>query len=196
MNQMIRDVYQHVHHTYRLKENIRFELAHGTESNYDQQIEHGKKRAHRLFDAVFHDTERIQIILFDAAYSKKGHFTKYLYSNHYTIVDHFMTNAFKAYYTDETSILVVETSLANLRKTKVIDGICYEDFKKPGKLRIRNAMVFYEPQRQIILNIYDDRGCDVWSKNIQQQKAIYQEFNAWILDDDRAAIDQVFATIP
>lgn len=192
MNQIIRDIYQQHHHTYPLKENIRFELAHGRETDYDQKIENGKKRAHRLFEEVFHDSENIQMIFFDAACSKKGFFRKFLHRNYFTIIDHFMTDSFKEYYTDETSITVVETPLVNVRKTKLIDGICYEDFKKPGKLRITNDVVFYETKKHTLLTIYDDRGCDIWSDNIQQQQAIYHKFNDWILDYDRGTIDQVF----
>ncbi|WP_313510225.1 DUF3885 domain-containing protein [Enterococcus sp.] len=196
MNQVLRNIYLQSHHTYSLRENLRFELAHGSESNYNQQIENGKQRAHRIFEDIFRDSACIQLILFDDACGKNSRFRKFLYHQQFKIVDHFMTDAFKNDHMATTAVTVVETSVANLRRTKVIDGICYQDFIAPGKMRITNAVVFYEPKKQILLNIYDDRGCDVWSDHFQQQKAIYQRFNDWILAYDRYAIDQVFASMP
>lgn len=43
MNLKLSNIYLNYPHTYSLKENIRFELTHGAEQNYEQKIENGKK---------------------------------------------------------------------------------------------------------------------------------------------------------
>ncbi|MGX7023821.1 DUF3885 domain-containing protein [Vagococcus hydrophili] len=47
------------------------------------------------------------------------------------------------------------------------------DIFNRGKLKIKSNFVFYNAKENIILNIYDDRGCDIWSDNITRQKVLY-----------------------
>ena len=34
------------------------------------------------------------------------------------------------------------------------------------------------------INIYDDRGCDIWSDNFSYQKNLYHTYYSWLLDYD------------
>jgi len=191
----LRNIYLTHHHTYPLKENIRFELAHGEEKNYYSKIENGKIRANILFEEVFKDSKIVQMIFIISQYSSKNKMDKFLYRNTFKVVDSFVTKSWDRFYDEETTILVIETEKSNLRVSKIIDGICYEDFYRYGKLRIKSPIIFYNKQENLILNIYDDRGCDIWSDNLKRQKEIYNKYNSWILDYDRDTISKFYDSV-
>jgi hypothetical protein len=46
--------------------------------------------------------------------------------------------------------------------------------------------------KNTIFNVYDDRGCDLIASDPEKIRAIYHDYNDWILDYDREAIDRVF----
>lgn len=188
MNQILRNIYLNNHHTYTLKENLRFELAHGPENNYYQLIENGKKRANRLFAEVFKETETVQLIFIIFEHSRKNKLDKLLYKTNFSIVDSFVTHSWSEYNDGETTVLIIETDKQNLRIAKIIDAICYKDFYSHGKLRINSPLIFYNKQDNLILNVYDDRGCDIWSDNLTRQKEIYTKYHTWLLDYDRKNI--------
>lgn len=196
MEDILREIYLNYHHTYPLKENIRFELAWGKEGNYTSRIKNAKKRGKVLFDEVFNNSDKIQMIFFISKYSSKNKIEKFLLKNKFAIIDSFVTGTWD-WEDDEfrTTVLVIETDKENFRALKVIDAICYQDFYEYGKLRIKSPFVFYNSDTKTILNIYDDRGCDVWSDNIQEQKRIYKKYNDWILDYDRENISNFYESI-
>ncbi|MDU5511793.1 DUF3885 domain-containing protein [Enterococcus gilvus] len=195
MNKKIRNIYLNYHHTYPLKENIRLELAHGTHSTQFENIENAKHRAMTLFNDVFKDSETVQIILFVSQYSKKTRIASFLQKNKFRVIDSFTTDSWKDYCIDTTTVLVIETKKENLRTAKLIDGLCYQDFYDHGKLRIKIPLVLYNFQDNLLLNIYDDRGCDIWSDNLVRQKEIYQKYNSWILEYDRKKISSYYDSI-
>lgn len=183
--QPLRNIYLNHHHTYLLKENLRFELAFGEEMDYFPRVERAKIRAHCLFQEIFKNTDTIQLILvlYDKAFP--SHISKYLHRNSFKIIDSFSSDA----WSDEdelnpVTLLVIETEQSNLRLNKLIDGICYQDFFNYGKLKIKNPIIFYHKKDNVILNIYDDRGCDIWSDNFSYQKNLYHTYYSWLLDYD------------
>lgn len=93
------------------------------------------------------------------------------------------------------TVLVIETEKNNLRVAETIDSICYEDFYRYGKLRIKSPLIFYNEKENIILNIYYDRSCDIWSNNLPRQKEIYPQYSSWILNDDRDIISSFYESV-
>lgn len=47
-------------------------------------------------------------------------------------------------------------------------------------------------QKRLALTVYDDRGMDVVGPNRRTLTSLYREFNAWLLDYDRAEMDAMF----
>lgn len=118
MNNKLRDIYLKYHSTYYLKENIRFELAHGNYENYYEQmenhvpmnvVENGKQRAIVLFNDIFKNSETIQVILTISQHSSKNRIQKFLFKNQFKIIDTFMTNSWYDYYEGLVTVLVIET---------------------------------------------------------------------------------------
>ena len=52
---------------------------------------------------------------------------------------------------------------------------------------------FINMSKDLILNLYDDRGMDVIATSPETLRGLYSEFNEWILDYDRDQIDKVFS---
>lgn len=178
MNKQIRNIYLNYHHTYPLSQNIRFELGYGSEENY---MINAKKRATKIFNDVFQKDDPIQLIFFVSKYSRKTRINRFLFRNDYKIIDSFETSAFNDYYDEPIMVLIVETKINNLKILKTIDALCYQDFPTPVKLKIPSILVFYNPKTNTILNVYDDRGCDLWSDNEFSQKKMYHKYNNWVL---------------
>lgn len=57
---------------------------------------------------------------------------------------------------------------------------------------ITQRVYFFSPSNQSGFNIYDDRGCDIWSNSIQELRPIYKNLNDWILEYNRKEIDEMF----
>lgn len=53
---------------------------------------------------------------------------------------------------------------------------------------------FYEPQRQLLFYLYDDRGLDIAAVHPETLRPLYRRFNDWLLDYDRAQMDNLFAS--
>ncbi|WP_425354993.1 DUF3885 domain-containing protein [Paenibacillus shirakamiensis] len=57
--------------------------------------------------------------------------------------------------------------------------------------RYQYDIFFIHLRKKMIFHLYDDRGCDVISTNLSTLLPLYHQYNAWILDYDREAIDQM-----
>ncbi|PNY32177.1 hypothetical protein C2L98_05110 [Enterococcus gallinarum] len=195
MSPNIRSIFLSSYNTYNLKGNLRFELAPESEENFQKRIEVAKDRAKTLYNEVFSDEKELQLIITASKFSGAGLIRKYLYKANYQIVDSFTTSAFDSYYENKATILVMNTQRNNVRIAKIIDGLCYRDFNEVGKLRVSDNLFLYNSKTNTIVNIYDDRGCDIWSNNFQSQKKLYDKFNDWILEYDKNEIDLFYSNI-
>lgn len=195
MSPNIRSIFLSSYNTYNLKGNLRFELAPESEENFQKRIEVAKDRAKTLYNKVFSDEKELQLIITVSKFSGAGLIRKYLYKANYQIVDSFTTSAFDSYYENKATILVMNTQRNNVRIAKIIDGLCYRDFNEVGKLRVSDNLFLYNSKTNTIVNIYDDRGCDIWSNNFQSQKKLYDKFNDWILEYDKNEIDLFYSNI-
>ncbi|MFE5132048.1 DUF3885 domain-containing protein, partial [Bacillus mobilis] len=46
--------------------------------------------------------------------------------------------------------------------------------------------------KDIIMYIYDDRGCEVIAKNKETIRNLYEKYKKWIPDYERESIDNLF----
>lgn len=58
---------------------------------------------------------------------------------------------------------------------------------------MRGECFFINKTKNIILNLYDDRGMDVISSNREALLPLYKSHNDWLLDYDREKMDLVFS---
>lgn len=86
---------------------------------------------------------------------------------------------------------VVAVTLAGMPWRELLTGIAhYEQGREPS---IGQAVYFVAPEAGIVFHMYDDRGCLVFAASVNRIRHLYQEYNAWIVDYWRKAIDTVFA---
>ncbi len=69
-------------------------------------------------------------------------------------------------------------------------NLTYEMAIEP-KLPMISYLVDFESG--ILLHVYDDRGMDVIATNASTLLPIYQEFDSWLLDYDRARMSKIFS---
>ncbi|MDQ0229024.1 DUF3885 domain-containing protein [Metabacillus malikii] len=73
----------------------------------------------------------------------------------------------------------------------LLKAICNHDMGvRPA---IYHPVYFINIHKRTIFHVYDDRGCDLLATAPEAIRKIYETYNNWILDYDRAEIDQVFA---
>lgn len=51
---------------------------------------------------------------------------------------------------------------------------------------------FINVTKDIIMFIYDDRGCEVIAKNKEMIRDLYEKYKEWIPDYERESIDDLF----
>lgn len=72
----------------------------------------------------------------------------------------------------------------------LLKAICNHDMGL--KPQISHRVYFININKQTIYHVYDDRGCDVIATSPETIRDLYHRYQDWILDYDRAKIDQVF----
>ena len=73
----------------------------------------------------------------------------------------------------------------------VFEGIANADHAR-RRPAISSRVYFINPASNVILHMYDDRGLDVIARNKRTLNALYHAFNGWLLDYDRARMEQAF----
>lgn len=95
--------------------------------------------------------------------------------------------------TTSTTLKLIDTLKCNVSDVKYINmikAICnhYMDFQP----KIYHDVFFINKTKNTIFHIYDDRGCDVLSSDKESIGHLYKNYNDWILDYGRSAIDKTF----
>lgn len=56
----------------------------------------------------------------------------------------------------------------------------------------------FDPGRQLLFHVYDDRGADLYGGSVEALRPYYERFGAWLLDHNRADADRLMAggTVP
>ena len=86
---------------------------------------------------------------------------------------------------------VIKIKINRIDYKNIFIGIANRDFW-PRKPRLDMEVYFVSLKREIIFNMYDDRGLDIIASNKQAIASLYHKYNSWLLDYDREAIDSVF----
>lgn len=90
----------------------------------------------------------------------------------------------------ECDLSIGKTNLSFNEVKSIIRGIA--SLEMGGEPFITQRVHFFSPSNQTGFNIYDDRGCDIWSNSIKELRPIYEKLNDWILDYNRKEIDEMF----
>ncbi len=87
------------------------------------------------------------------------------------------------------AILSTKVKLVNTQN--ILQAIANQDFGDRNP-RFEGEVFFINTTKNIIFNMYDDRGLDIIAKNKETLRNLYHDFNDWILEYDRMRIDLLF----
>lgn len=185
---------------YELPAWIRFDLQ-GTlspdDAGYFTQVLH---RASTLFEAAFAPTDDVLLVYQEYRYK---HYR--IRSNSYLFRQLGIRKrdvAFRnrravlnsqSYHEGHWSEALYPTAAAQIPHQALLAAISYQDFPDQNKTAIHGRLHFFNQTRGIIFFMYDDRGILISSNTPEITRPLYQEYNDWILDYDRATIDATFA---
>lgn len=90
----------------------------------------------------------------------------------------------------KTHRFTLKCKTSDFKYIPMIKAICNQDMGiRP---MIFHRVYFININRKTIFHVYDDRGCDLLASSPEAIRGVYNKYNDWILDYDRAKIDKVF----
>lgn len=88
------------------------------------------------------------------------------------------------------SLTWVVQPAGTFRYDLVFAGLANADHGRSPAISSRVYLI--KPVANVIFHMYDDRGLDVIAREKDAIRSLYSGFNRWLLDYDRARMDQVF----
>jgi hypothetical protein len=82
-------------------------------------------------------------------------------------------------------------SLADVNYKGILTAIGYTDFPSYGDY-ISDRIYFIHPTKHIVFHMYDDLGLDIVAIDKEELQPLFNQYNEWVLNYDRAAIQKKF----
>jgi len=186
---------------------IRFELGGDKENGTIERVIQATDRALAIFNDTFqYPTSEIFVLIYeyqgenifnasnDYLYNQfpKDCFTKFY--NRLEIVNtrYFTTNekGDNILDKDEARIIIGKLPLKDINTKNILKAIVNTEIGfNPG---IDQRVFFFDTKTDKAFQMYDDRGCYVWSNNADKIRDIYIKRNEWIVDYHRQEINKYF----
>lgn len=186
---------------------IRFELGGKLKNGSSKRVHQSVERAMKIFFDVFEDpTTDIFVLIYEYDSGNILNTSNEYLRNQFPIdacTDFYdqleMVNT-RFFITDENGNDVIEKTEArviigklqvkNINIKNILTGIANTEMGfEPS---IDQLVFFFDPSTDRAFQMYDDRGCYVWSNKAENIRDIYIKRNNWIVDYDRKEIDQYF----
>lgn len=91
----------------------------------------------------------------------------------------------------DTRLAVIKLNINRVKYENILRSINHTDFPQ-RKPRTLGEVYFIHIKKEIIFNMYDDRGLDIVATNKETLSPLYKEYNEWLLDCDREKMDKIF----
>lgn len=185
---------------------IRFELGVNESSvsihENPMYLQRVYRRAIDLFEAL-HASEDVLYLVVDVHDFGKGYalqrklnvFAKYV--NETSVLSHLQHENRPYIYPEDdedgtyrTHRFSLRCRRSDFRYAALLKAICNQDMGLSPCIYF--PVYFVNETKRTIYFVYDDRGCDLLGTETGVIYSVYEEFNDWILDYDRAQIDKVF----
>lgn len=163
------------------------------------------KRATILFNSTFNPSDNIFLVFMEYKHKRrKIRSTNFVFKNvmNFKKSDLSYTKEYKLYYPfdkfDIRNIALLKCTADRINHNQILTAIGNSDFsdRQPRLDSMHffssKEVYFVNIDKKIILHMYDDRGLDIISSNLETLAPIYVEHNDWILNYDRKQIDKVF----
>ncbi|MBT9313473.1 DUF3885 domain-containing protein [Leptothoe kymatousa] len=160
-----------------------------------------RQRAVAIFESAFVPTDRISMVLQIYAYGRqKIHRSNYLFRQIKAVdakVIKYSTRG-DLYVEDRTNnrerwrrVTISQLQTRDIAYENLLHAMVNQDFSNRTP-SLSGQLFFLNHDKQIVLNLYDDRGMDVVSLTRQPLEPLYQRHNTWILDRNREQIENRF----
>jgi Domain of unknown function (DUF3885) len=182
-------------HTIEGQIHIRFDLGGKHKNGTVKRIKQATDRAVTLFKDTFpNQNNEIWVLIYE-----------YSEPNFYNATNEYLHQQFPSELFDKFYNQLEQADEDERQKRVIIGKLPVKDIEIKNILNaIANTEMGFEPkidQRVYFINpltdkafqMYDDRGCFIWSDNADKIRNIYEERNKWIVDYHRPEIDGYFA---
>lgn len=180
---------------------LRFNLQHGA-TGTDEYFREVIRRAVTIFQAVFSPTDNVLVVLTDSGYRrKKIRFSNYAFRQviglqRKDVSYSRFSNLYEA--GDSRNVALFKTYAHRINCVNILSAIGNTDLP-PRNPRLDKKYAFSSKEiyfinlsKNIIFNMYDDRGLDVIAVDRELLKPIYIAYNDWLLDYDRQKMNEQF----
>ncbi len=196
-------------HTIGGQFHIRFELGGDKENGTTERVNQVTDRALKIFNDTFDNlTNDVFILIYE--YEGENTFNA---SNEY-LHKQFLGDSFNKFYnqletvntryfttdengndtleTDQVRIIIGKLPLKNISIKNILTGIANTEMGFDPAIDQR--VFFFDPLTDKGFQMYDDRGCYVWSDKADKIRDIYIKRNNWIVEYHRPEIENYFET--
>lgn len=182
---------------------VRFELGEPYDNGTDERINQVNYRVVKLFEDTFEKDDSIYLYIIDWEEPDImfGNTTpNYIYE----LLDCHALEETIMYENDQDldmygnsiqtkqphKVKIMKSALSEIPYKEILEGIAnYEQGRKP---KIGQRVYFININKDIIFNMYDDRGCIIFAKYKESLRHLYNEYNDWFDDYWRSQIDKIF----
>ncbi|MBB6464130.1 DUF3885 domain-containing protein [Flammeovirga kamogawensis] len=181
---------------------IRFELGGEQDLGSLKRVNQAVDRSLKLINDVFYNTEEVIVLIYD--YNSLKSINGYLHNQ-------FTQEAFKSFYNNveliniecsseiemspqdekvKARIIIGKLPLKEINFENILKGIAnYEMGFDPA---VEQNILFFNTEKNIAFEMYDDRGCYVWSNSVSNIKDMYVKRNNWIVEYHKTEIEKQF----
>jgi hypothetical protein len=183
---------------YNWQYGLRFELGTDYKEDSKEYFERLIDRATTLFSSAFESHDIIYMVLIEYKYKRSR-------IDHYNYIfrqikdlkkeDISYSKVRKLYSNDNKNNVfnkaVVKLKTHQLNYHNILTAKAYNDFPV-GLPWSRKEIHFINIDKNLIFNMYDDRGLDIIAADKEILRPLYNDYNYWILNYDKKKIDSLF----
>ncbi|MBB5395426.1 DUF3885 domain-containing protein [Mucilaginibacter sp. AK015] len=187
---------------------LRFDLEHDIDDDPDSVCYFNEviKRAITLFEESFAPDDQAFFILRQYKLKRRkirvgNYFFKQLSDFKKDDVNYYTTKSFShpnEDLIDASNVALGKIKVSQLNYSNVLSAIALsyqptvKSFERFSDINLPFQIFFINIGKKLIFHMYDNRGLDILSSNIDYIKPHYTKFNDWILDYDRVKINHIF----
>ncbi|MBE7635166.1 DUF3885 domain-containing protein [Tenacibaculum finnmarkense genomovar ulcerans] len=184
----------------RLKFFLRFELGDPFENGTKERVNQSTKRASELFENYFDKNSELYTIVYDFGddifAETPNHIYELLKSENIKSQE-FEENLATRYFENEDNIERIKGKLTickgrknGINYQKIFNGIANTEMGFSPT--IHQLVYFFQPKTKKWFWMYDDRGCLMFSNEIDDLKSNLLKFDKWIVESQREVMEKQF----
>ncbi|OAB38320.1 DUF3885 domain-containing protein [Paenibacillus glacialis] len=186
---------------------VRFELGEPFRNGSNRRIKQVNKRVVAIFEETFNQSDFIYVLIKDWGNKEDPMFgnttPEYIYEllngkrmeeeTLFELDEDEDDEGNKIEIKHEYQVKVSEGLVSSFRYKEILEGIShYEQGRKPS---IGQRVYFISENKEIVFNMYDDRGCIIYSISKEQIRHLYVKYNDWIVNYHREYFDSLFKEV-